>query len=287
MELQIITQEEVQSASQVLATTKSWVASYVKKEAALIAIADKEGVKLSPGTDGKINDFLVSLKKATKKANEDRAPFTRRLDEIKGYFTAEENALKALETKLQSKRNESVKVYTQEKAEQDRKDQLKLDQAKARIELFAEAEAQIRSQYAAQLNGDKELLLHAFETCTLDNIAEVESMLSAVVGTFEQSVWDRFNASFEHELVYPQGRLIPDELDEICTRAKEGKFEKVAPHYQSEIKGYADHLLSLIPERRSELEEGKKSAAAETLRLEQQKAAQEHLRKAKLNKLSR
>jgi len=275
MELQIITQEEVQSASEVLATTKSWVASYTKKEAALVAIADKEGVKLTPDTDGKINDFLVSLKKASKTANESRAPFTRRLDEIKGYFTAEENALKALETRLQGKRNESVKVYTQEKAEQDRKDQLKLDQAKARIELFAEAEAQIRSQYAAQLNGDKELLLHAFETCTLDNIAEVEAMLIAVVGTFEQSVWDGINASFEHELVYPQARLIPDELDEICSRAKEGKFEKVAPHYQSEIKGYADHLLSLIPDRRKELEEGKASAAAETLRLEQQKAAQE------------
>ncbi|WP_010603265.1 hypothetical protein, partial [Pedobacter agri] len=46
------------------------------------------------------------------------------------------------------------------------------------------------------------------------------------------------------------------------------------PHYQAEIKNYADHLLSLIPERRAELEEGKASAAAEELRKEQEAAAQ-------------
>ncbi|RZK63831.1 MAG: hypothetical protein EOO95_12575, partial [Pedobacter sp.] len=250
-QLAIISEEEVQSASAVLATTKSWVAAYQKKEAVLIAQADKEGVKLSVETDGAINDFLASLKKATKTANDARSPFTRRLDEIKGYFTAEENALKALETKLQDKRNASVKVYTQEKAEQSRKDQLKLDQAKARIELFAEAEAQIRTQYANQLNGDKTLLLHAFETCTLENIDSVGTMFSEVVGTFEQSVWDGFAASFDHELVFPLAALIPDEVSEICEKAKEGKFEKVAPHYQCEIKNYADHLLSLIPERKA------------------------------------
>lgn len=267
MELQIISPEEVQSASAVLATTKSWVASYTKKEAALIAIADKEGVKLSVDTDAKINDFLVSLKKATKSANDARSPFTRRLDEIKGYFTAEENSLKALETKLQEKRNASVKVYTQEKAEQARKDQLKLDQAKARIELFAEAEAQIRTQYANILATDKQRLLEAFEEATLENITILEDVFKADVLPLTNEVWEGINAELSSE-------LIPDELDEICSKAKEGKFEKVAPHYQIEIKNYADHLLSLIPERRAELEEGKASAAAEELRKEQEAAAQ-------------
>lgn len=274
MELQIISEQEIQSASQVLATTKNWVAAYQKKETVLLNLAEKEGVKLTPSTDQAINDFLASLKKANKTANEARAPFTRRLDEIKGLFTAEEALLKGLETKLQGKRDASVKVYVQEKAEQDRKDQLKLDQAKARIELFADAEAQIRSQYANQLNGDKVLLLHAFETCTLENIDSVAAMLDEVVGTFEQSVWDGFNASFDHELVSPLAALIPDEVVGICEKAKEGKFEKVAPHYQSEIKAYADHLLTFIPDRKIELEQGKTSAAAETLRTEQAQAAE-------------
>jgi len=262
MELQIITQEEVATASQVLATTKSWVAAYQKKETVLIAQADKEGIKLSVETDGLINDFLSSLKKATKTANDARSPFTRRLDEIKGYFTAEENLLKGLEAKLQEKRNASVKVYTQEKAEQDRKDQLKLDQAKARIELFAEAEAQIRSQYATILATDKQRLLDAFSEITLEAIDDLETVLKADVSPLSKEVWDGVNASL-------RSALIPEELDEICARAKEGKFEKVAPHYQTEIKNYADHLLSLIPERKAELEEGKASAAAEELRKEQ------------------
>lgn len=273
MELQIISQEEVSSASQILATTKTWVASYQKKEAALITIADAEGVKLSIETDGKINDFLVSLKKATKTANESRAPFTRKLDEIKGYFTAEEALLKGLETRLQAKRDESVKIYKQEKAEQDRAAQLKLDQAKARIELFAEAEAQIRNQYAAQLNGDKQRLLEAFEEVTLENIDLLIEVLQADVAPLSQGVWDSFKADVSSLLMFPLATTITDELEEICNRAKEGKFEKVAPHYQSEIKGYADHLLSLIPERKTELEAGKASAAAEELRKEQEAAA--------------
>ena len=68
--------------------------------------------------------------------------------------------------------------------------------------------------------------------------------------------------------------MIPDECELLCKQAKEGKLEKVAPHYQSEIKNYAEHLLSLIPERRAELEEGKASAAAEELRKEQEAATQ-------------
>lgn len=274
MELQIITPEEVQSASAVLATTKSWVAAYQKKEAVLIAQADKEGIKLSVEIDSAINDFLASLKKATKTANDARSPFTRRLDEIKGYFTAEENLLKGLETKLQDKRNASVKVYTQEKAEQARKDQLKLDQAKARIELFAEAEAQIRNQYATILNQDKQGLLNVFEALTLDNIAEFEEFLKADVLPLTEKIWSAVNADVSNPLLYPLASTIVDELDEICFKAKEGKFEKVAPHYQTEIKNYADHLLSLIPERLAELEEGKASAAAEELRKEQEAAAQ-------------
>ncbi|RZJ88193.1 MAG: hypothetical protein EOO20_14265 [Chryseobacterium sp.] len=272
MELQIITQEEVASASQVLATTKGWVAAYQKKEAVLIAQADKDGIKLSVETDTAINDFLASLKKATKTANDARSPFTRRLDEIKGYFTAEENALKALETKLQEKRNASVKVYSQEKAEQLRKDQLKLDQAKARIELFAEAEAQIRTQYANILATDKQRLLDAFSEITLEAIDDLETVLKADVSPLSKDVWEGFKADVSNVLVFPLASTIPDELDEICSRAKEGKFEKVAPHYQTEIKNYADHLLSLIPERKAELEEGKASAAAEELRKEQEAA---------------
>lgn len=274
MELAIITPQELQSASTVLATTKSWVATYTKKEVILLAKAEKEGVKLTPETDQEINDFLASLKKANKKANDDRAPFTRKLDEVKGTFTAEENLLKALETKLQAKRDASVKAYTLEKAEQDRKDKLALDQAKARIELFAEAEAQIRTLYATHLSESKAELLNAFSTANIDLIEGVEEMLKSVIGTFEQSVWDGFEAKIDSVLMFPQSALIADELVEICKKAKEAKFEKVAPHYKTEIKAYADHLLTLIPDRRKELEEGKASKAAIDLKAEQDLATQ-------------
>lgn len=270
MTLTIITPDELQSATSVLATTKSWVAAYAKKEAVLLETANKEGVKLTPETDTAINDFLASLKKANKTANENRMPFTRKLDEVKAYFTAEEALLKGLEVNLQGKRDASVKAYAQEQAAQDAADKLKLDKAKARIEMFAEAEAQIRNGYAALLATDKGLLLNAFETCTLETINGVEDVLEGVVGTLEVEVWNGINASLTDLIA---GQIISDELEQICIDAKAGKLEKVSTHYQGEIKGYAEHLLSLLPERKKELEEGKASAAAETLRKEQEDAA--------------
>jgi hypothetical protein len=95
-QLAIITPEEIQSASSVLATTKGWVAAYQKKETNLLALAEKDGVKLTPETDQAINDFLASLKKASAKAEADRKPFTQKINAVVKLFTTEEALLKGL-----------------------------------------------------------------------------------------------------------------------------------------------------------------------------------------------
>ncbi|MGO4699639.1 hypothetical protein AB4Z50_36175, partial [Paenibacillus sp. 2TAB26] len=79
--------------------------------------AEKEGVKLTPATDQAINDYLASLKKAATKAEDDRKPFTSKLNEIIKMFTAEETKLKVdLVTELQTARNNSVAAYKKEEA---------------------------------------------------------------------------------------------------------------------------------------------------------------------------
>lgn len=270
----IITTKEIESASSVLATTKGWVERYQKKHDSLLKKAEVNGDKLTPELDQEINDFLVSLRSAAKSAEDSRKPFTSKMDEIKKLFTKEESALKTtLSEKLQAKRDASARIYAREAAEKASVDQLKLDQAKARIELFAEAEAQIRIQYANRLQQDKQELLNAFDHATLETIDTLGDVLASVVGTFERSVWDNFKADVSNTLVYPMASKIPSELSDIAEKAKEGKFEKVAPHYQSEIKSYADHLLTLLPQRKEELEQGKASEAAEALKKQQEDEA--------------
>lgn len=288
-ELTIIKQEDLQSAGTVLTTTRSWVTTYQKKHDVLKLQAEKEGVKLTPATDQAINDYLASLKKAATKAEDDRKPFTSKLNEIIKMFTAEETKLKVdLVTELQTARNNSVAAYKKEEAAEQAKAQTKLDKEKARIELFAEAETQIRTQYADLLKGDKEKLMDVYENCTLEMYESVLEMLSMVVGTFKQEYWDGIVATLDHNPLDNTKYFTLEELTTICNSAKECKFEKVAPHYQAEIKAYADHLVTLMPERKLELEAGvTESAAAATLKSVQEalelKQSQEALARTEQN----
>ncbi|WP_285011296.1 hypothetical protein [Pedobacter faecalis] len=259
----VITPAEIQSASQILAKTKGWVAGYSKKRDELLILANAEGVKLTAETDQKINDFLAGIKKAAAAAEDARKPFTQRIQEIVKLYTAEESKLKNdLATELQAKRNASVAAYAKEEAEKRAAEQLLLDKEKERATKFAEAEAAFRTAYATMLSCDKAELLAAFEGSGEETIDAVEQLLSGVTGNLEQERWDQVNVTLS-------SGLVANEMPDIVIKAKEGKFEKIAPHYKSEITGYANHLLSLIPSRREEIAQGKASAAAEELRKQQ------------------
>lgn len=273
-QIAIISSAEVNSATEVLATTQSWVAAYQKKEAILLEQATKEGDKLSPETDQKINDFLASVKKAIKAAEDNRKPFTTKLQTITKLFTAEENALTSLMKDLQIKRNTSASIYAKEAAEKARKDQLVLDRKHEEIRLFAEAEQYYRDAYASLLNNDKGELFNALEGATLETIAGVEDLLKSVTGNLEPSIWNS-----EIAKLFPT-YLSEDEAGAIAIKAKEGKFDKIAPHYKAEIKDYAEHLLSMVPERIRDLEDGKESEALAEL-----KRKEEEIQEAQ-NKLS-
>jgi len=271
-ELTIIKQEDLQSAGTVLATTKTWVAAYKKKHDALLILAKKDGEKLTAETDQAINDYLASLKKAAAKAEADRKPYTSKFDEVVKIFTAEEKILKIdLFTELQNARNVSVAAYKKEEAIENAKAQAKLDKAKAEIELFAEAETQIRTQYATLLRRDKEKLMEVYENCSLEMYDSALEMLDMVVGTFKQEYWDGIVANLAHNELDNTRYFTVEELAEICEKAKDGKFEKVAPHYQSEIQSYAQHLVTLMPDRKLELEAGiTESASAANIKTEQE-----------------
>lgn len=269
--LTIITPKDLQSADQVLTVNQSYVEKYEKKYNALLAKAKAEGVKLTPETDAAINDYLASAKKAVGIMEADRKPWTKKAQDFVALFTTEENKLKTvLFDGLQSARDASVKAYAVEEAATRRKEAEKLALEKVRVELLATAEQQIRNGYASLLANDKSQLLSGYENVTLETIDQLADILENIDGNFKQEYWDGINAVVSHPSV------TGEECVTIATKAKDGKFEKVKPHYESEITAYAGHLLSLIPERRKELEEGKvTSDAAEKLKEEQAELAKQ------------
>jgi hypothetical protein len=255
--LTIITPTDLQSANQVLTTNVSYVEKYKKKYDVLITKAKAEGVKLTPETDAAINDYLASAKKAVGVMEAGRKPWTKKAQDFVALFTAEENRLKAdYFNGLQAARDASVKAYAIEEAENRKKEAARLALDKAKVELLAHAEQQIRNGYAQRLQADKAELLAHYEGITLELIDELATILENVDGDFKPDYWDGINANVYHELVSK------DDCNSIATKAKEGKFDKVKPHYEAEIKAYAAHLLSLLPERRKELEEGKATSEA-------------------------
>ena len=265
--LQIITPTDLQSAGAVLNQNTSYVEKYQNKSEILLKKAQADGVKLSPETDEDINKFLVSAKTALKKMEEDRKPFTSKLQEAVKLFTAQENKLKdEIYPKLQAVRDASVTAYAKEEAERRRLEQLELDKAKERVQLLADAEQQLRNAYADILAEDKGMLTNAFENADADNINEVEDILKNCDPKFTQEQFD------EIVLVLSPQYITISECDVIKEQAKSGKLEKIQSHYTAEIKNHANYLLTLIPQRRKEIEAGEASKAAEELRRKEAQA---------------
>lgn len=255
-ELSIISLD-VESISGTLARNEEWLTKYEASQAKLIALAEKEGEKLSPETDKKLMEWQVSAKTCAKTMRTDRMVYTSKMDEIKSMFTAVENRLeKELYSPLQAMRDRSAAIYVKEQREAEQEEARKLAKEQERIRLLADAEQQVRNAYADILAGDKEQLFAAFNGADASTIDAVKEMLSAVNVTFKIDRWNEITPIISSSL------LDASELRNIVVNAKAGKFEACAPHYKSEIDGYAKHLLSLIPQRREEIAKGAEESKA-------------------------
>ncbi|MDP3561701.1 MAG: hypothetical protein Q8R83_05955 [Legionellaceae bacterium] len=262
--LSIITPKDLVTANEILQANTGYVTKYIVTFDKLLIEAKAAGEKLPPELDGRINNFLVSLKTALKKMEEDRKPFTQKAQEFVKLFTNEENILKNdLAPVMQTIRDKSVAIYAKEDNELREKEQLKLKQDQERINLFADAEEQIRNAYADLLHKDKNELMEAFEGTDADNIDKVELFLAEVKGTFDVDRWRTILPIISSSI------LSIEDCAKIATQAKAGKLEKVQPHYTAEITNYAKYLHSMIPARRQEIAAGKANETPEKLKEQQ------------------
>lgn len=263
-ELIIITPAELQTATEVFTQNEVWLGQYKTKQAVLLAKALEVGEKLTPELDAEMTKWQVSAKAALKTMKENRMVYTSKMDEFKSKFTAIENEMeKDLYIAIQVKRDASAAIYAREDREAKAKEAQKLAKEQERITLLADAWQQVRAQYTATLEADKMEYFDAFNSATAETIDTVESILKDVDAVFKIDRWHALQpviVSSLHTQV---------ELDNIIVMAKVGKFDVVAPHYKTEVDGYAAHLLGMIPKRREEIALGAASSAAAELKAKQ------------------
>lgn len=277
-QLEIITPADLQTAQGVHEQSKGWLAAYEKAHAALVKKATDP--KLTSALDTEMNKFQVSARAALKTMNENRTPFTEKAHAFVKMFTDMENRIKALDGDIQALRNASAAAYAKEEAEKREQERLDLARKTERIELLARAEQQVRDAYSAILQGDKDELLTAFESITLETLPVYEALLKDINPVLKYERWEAIKV-----IISPTQLNSQEEIDAIITQAllAGDKFDKCAAHYKSEIIAYAAHLLTLIPHRREGLlrgeQESKEAAALRAkqaqLEADQAKAAAE------------
>ena len=218
-----------------------------------------------------MNAFQVSAKAALSKMQESRKVYTSKANEFVKAFTAIENELSGdVYKRIQDIRDASASEYAKEAKEEEIKQQLKLQMEQERIRLLADAEGQVRNGYASILKQDKEDLLNAFHTCDENTIDGVEEMLKEMDAIFKIERWEGI------PVVIKSSILDQKNVDNIIFNSKLGKFDAVCDHYSKEINGYAKYLLSMIPKRRLEIQEGKESELAAEMKRKQDQIDEDH-----------
>ncbi|MCL7987761.1 hypothetical protein M8998_07405 [Sphingobacterium sp. lm-10] len=257
------TQTDLQSAGSVYHIAVGFQEKYRAKQVALLAKAAANGAKLPKELDEELMNWQVSAKKAVKHIEEQRKPFTEKAHAFIKAFTGIENTLgKELYDPIQQLRDKSAKIHAEEAAAARAKEQAELAAKQKRIDDIAQLEAQLRNGYAAHLTNVKQTMLTVYSGATLGQIDEAKEVLEQFVGAaLSDESWNTIALVGDAELIA-----------EVRTQER---FDACADHFTAEITKYAEYLLSLIPQRRAELEAGvaESKAAAELARKQEQEAA--------------
>ncbi|MGV6945009.1 hypothetical protein [Sphingobacterium kyonggiense] len=207
--------------------------------------------------------WQVSAKKAVKAIEEQRKPFTEKAHAFIKAFTQVENALgKELYDPIQRLRDTSARIHAEESADAKAKEQAELTAKQKKIDDIAQLEGQLRNGYSAHLTNVKQAMLSVYSNCTLENIAEAEEVLNDFIGgELSEEAWVSISLIGDSELI-----------KEVRTEAR---FNACNTHFTTEVTNYANYLISLLPQRREELEAGvKESKAAEELARKQKEEAE-------------
>lgn len=256
------TTADLQSASAVYNTAVAYAAKYTQKQAELLSKAAANGEKLPKELDDELMSWQVSAKKAVSAISEQRKPFTEKAHAFVKAFTAIENTIgKELYDPIQKVRDTSARIHAEEAAEAARKEAEALAEKQRRIDAIAQMEAQLRAGYASLLSSVKETMLMVYTNASLDQLEEAEEVLKRFVGgTMTEADWNNIPLNGDAELA---AEVRTDE-----------RFRASSDHFTKEVTTYAEYLLSLLPQRKEELERGEQEskAAAELAKKQKEEA---------------
>lgn len=205
----------------VLKTNESYVDTYKNK---LQEALKGTTTELTTEQDDKLMKLQVSARTCKKTMNDSRSVYTRRMDEIKGMFTAQESALQSVIDEIQTKRDTSAKIVLDKER--------KIGEYNTLLE---SANNQLRALYANELESDKA------------TITKLRGELSGAVPAFSATRFEDLSSGVVLKSNYG------NDTDAILQKAKEGKHALLEPHYLKNINEWIEYCKSLPEEKEVEV----------------------------------
>lgn len=155
---------------------------------------------MTPELDNEAKFTITRLKATKENIYAKRMPLTKKMDEIKSFFTKDENTLQSLADELQKHRNEYAAKVAKENAEKQRLAQMEQFKTQELIDLKAAIEIDIRSMVQNMADKMELGILNAMKTVTNDNKDEKRKKLESlnteidhlIYGSYESKAVSRF-----------------------------------------------------------------------------------------------
>lgn len=165
---------------------------------------------LTEEQDEDIMKFIVSAKTCVKKMNEDRSVYTRRMDEVKSMFTAQEAVLSDIIKQSQKLRDNSATIQLNKKSKTE-----EVPLLREKIEVY------VKNTFVLELGKDIEDL----QSCLLNPSDVLIEELSALEPNYTQNRFDQIIESI------PVTSLYGNDVGSIIANVIEGKFEPLRDYY--------------------------------------------------------
>lgn len=193
---------------------------------------------LSKELDSVFQAFINGVKAAEKDFKGKRTPLTKRFDEIKKMFTAEENKLKDFANKAQKYRDAFAKKVHEENAKKQREAQAKKIKADEAVNLNARIEAEVRFKVQEKIDSFKNKILNAMQTVTEKNLEDKRDKLQ----NLNVNIDPKFFSTFKTGYTSKQGNDVAAILKDVLSRVE----IELTEYYNKEMATYKQECLTVF-----------------------------------------
>lgn len=226
-------------------------------------LQNRASVAMSDELDTEMLSFLQAAKKTTPKMMEKRKGGTQMMDEIKSVFTGLEKRVNICIENAQKLRDTwaNQNLIEQRKREEEADRQRNIDAEKGSV--AADVEKQIRFKYTDHLATTKKHLNSTFESVSLPTIEEVNRYIGNYPANLNATEILSWNIS-----VMPVYMSV-DDLQAVKVAICDKLTANMIGHYNGEVTAHKQHLIDMLPSKRSELEAMANADKEEKKRLEE------------------